>query len=79
MFLCLVGFYFPHFNIFQVAIFLWQKAEASHARWGSSVMLSNWAVLQTWLPSYCGPNIGAVNAKLASLAVYLPQLDTGCC
>lgn len=29
------------------------------------------------MDSYCEPNIGAVNAKLASLTAYLPQLDTG--
>lgn len=30
-----------------------------------------------YLASYCAPNIGAVNAKLASFTVYLPQLDSG--
>lgn len=30
-----------------------------------------------YLASCCGPNIGAVNAKLASLTVYLPQLGSG--
>jgi len=30
-----------------------------------------------YLASYCGTNMGPVNAKLASLTVYLPQLDTG--
>lgn len=67
-------FSFPHFASYQISVFWWPTGGTSPAEWGScdTLQVGN----TEHQASCCGPNTGAVNAKLASLTVYLSQLDS---